>query len=405
MLDIWPELPIYLHNFDCQTEEGREDVAAALRLNHRVFGVRLDRASDASDAAWKSFLSLMQQPFPALTHLWVHPSMSIKNAIPHSFLRGSAPVLRDLVLTGVPFPALPELLLSATNIVCLLYDNIPLSGYISPPAMVTGLSALTRLESLSLTFRSPQDLPDREIRIPPPHTRTLLPALASLHFQGAPEYVDDLVAHLDTPLLESIMLSLFCRHREVLEISELAKFVRRADKLSLVDQASVTFTNALISVQLSKESLIGVDPKTLILDPKCNHRNVRLSYLAQFCKSCLPTLTPFECLHIRDRPQFTWQDVMDDPDPQWLELLRAFNTVKHLRLSKPIALRVARALRGLPVEQVTEVLPALENVFIPGLESFGSVKEAIFEFADARRVAGHPVSICDWEGGVHSVGE
>jgi hypothetical protein len=90
---------------------------------------------------------------------------------------------------------------------------------------------------------------------------------------------------------------------------------------------------------------------------------------------------------------------MDDPDPQWLELLRVFNTVKHLRLSEFIALRVARALRGLPVEQVTEVLPALENVFIPGLESFGLVKEAISEFADARRVAGLPVSICDWEGG------
>jgi hypothetical protein len=57
------------------------------------------------------------------------------------------------------------------------------------------------------------------------------------------------------------------------------------------------------------------------------------------------------------------------------------------------------------VELVTEVLPALENVFISGLEPFGPMKEAISDFADARRVAGHPVSICDWEGGVHSVGE
>ena len=125
MLDIWPELPIYLHNFDCQTKEGREDVAAALRLNHRVSGVRLDRASDASDAAWESFMSLMQQPFPALTRLWVHPSISINNAIPRSFLRGSAPVLRNLVLIGVSFPTLPELLLSATNLVLLRYDDIP----------------------------------------------------------------------------------------------------------------------------------------------------------------------------------------------------------------------------------------------------------------------------------------
>jgi hypothetical protein len=34
-------------------------------------------------------------------------------------------------LVGVPFPALPELLLSATNLVRLCYDDIPRSGYIS----------------------------------------------------------------------------------------------------------------------------------------------------------------------------------------------------------------------------------------------------------------------------------
>jgi hypothetical protein len=51
-----------------------------------------------------------------------------------------------------------------------------------------------------------------------------------------------------------------------------------------------------------------------------------------------------------------------------------------------------------------EVLPALENVFISGLEPFGPVKEAISEFADARQLSGYPVSICDWEGWLRNVG-
>jgi len=62
---------------------------------------------------------------------------------------------------------------------------------------------------------------------------------------------------------------------------------------------------------------------------------------------------------------------------------------------------VAQALRELPVERVTEVLPALENVFIVGLEHLEHVKEAISEFADARQLSGHPVFIGDLDGGFH----
>jgi hypothetical protein len=196
-----------------------------------------------------------------------------------------------------------------------------------------------------------------------------------------------------------MMLTLF--HQKILEASQLAKFVRRADKLSSIDHAVVTVTPARISALLSQESRIrGLDPKTLMLIPRCRERDFRLSYITQFCTSCLPTLTPFECLHILHPLHFTWQDVIEDPDPQWLELLRVFNTVKHLRLSKPIALRVAQVLGGLPVERATEVLPALENVFISGLEPFGPLKEAISEFAGVRQLSGQPVSI-HWEGEVH----
>jgi len=73
-------------------------------------------------------------------------------------------------------------------------------------------------------------------------------------------------------------------------------------------------------------------------------------------------------------------------------------TLKDLRLSNAITFRVATTLRGLPAERVTEVLPALENVFISKFGSVGSVKEAISKFADARRLSGHPVSIYNWGG-------
>ena len=138
MLDIWPELPIYIHDFQPRME-ARNDVIAALKLNHRVSRIRLENTSESAPGP------LIHCPFPMLTHLWIRLYFPIKNIISPSFLGGSAPSLRDLHLVGIPFPALPELLLSATNLVCLSHDNIPPSGYIPPQAMVTGLLALTWL--------------------------------------------------------------------------------------------------------------------------------------------------------------------------------------------------------------------------------------------------------------------
>jgi len=313
MLDIWPELPIYISAFDYIMKETRDNVVAALRLNHRVSGIRFDWLPDS---AWETFTPLMQQPFPVLTHLWVRPYLP-KHVTSRSFLGGSAPSLQVLHLDYISFPALPNLLSSTADLVCLSYSNIPSAGYISPQAMVAALSALTRLESLSLTFRL-ESLPHRATRIPPPDTCTLIPVLTYLCLRGVPEYVEDLVAQIDTPLLESMAITLF--NQEFLEVSELSKFVRRADRLSLVDRAEVTFGSDRISVLLSQELQGKVDPKTLRLYLSCPESDLRLSYLAQFCASCLPTLTLFECLHIPVPIGFVWNDVIDDLDPRWLEL-------------------------------------------------------------------------------------
>jgi hypothetical protein len=88
-------------------------------------------------------------------------------------------------------------------------------------------------------------------------------------------------------------------------------------------------------------------------------------------------------------------EVEDNPDPGWLELLLLFDNVKNLHLPQYIAPLVVQVLRRLPAERVTEVLPALENVIICGLKRFKPLGEAISQFADARQLSGHPVSIYD----------
>jgi hypothetical protein len=115
MLDIWPQLPVYIEAIGgfITKEEGGSCIAP-FGLNRRVSGIRLEKTSRF---AWETFLPLMQRPFPALTHLTVRLKDSIANEImfmngmSRSFLGGSSPPsLRVLDLVCFPFSALPELL-------------------------------------------------------------------------------------------------------------------------------------------------------------------------------------------------------------------------------------------------------------------------------------------------------
>ncbi len=75
--------------------------------------------------------------------------------------------------------------------------------------MVTCLAALTRLENLKLKFHTPRPLTDQESRRPPPLTRSVLPALNVLWFKGVSEYLEDLVAWIDAPLLHDLEIIFF----------------------------------------------------------------------------------------------------------------------------------------------------------------------------------------------------
>ena len=128
---------------------------------------------------------------------------------PDLFLGGFAPRLRFLQFNNIPFPGLPKLLLSATHLVTLRLHEIPNSGYISPEAVVTALSALTSLKEFELHFHSPRSCPDQASRRPPHSTRSVLPILTWFWFKGVTEYLEDLVARIDAPQLNSLHIIFF----------------------------------------------------------------------------------------------------------------------------------------------------------------------------------------------------
>jgi len=84
-------------------------------------------------------------------------------------------------------------------------------------------------------------------------------------------------------------------------------------------------------------------------------------------------------------------------DAQWLEFFQPFIAVKALYLSAGLAVRVARAMQELDWARATEVLPALQSVFIEGSQLQRALNEGMSRFLTTRRLSGHPLAIYHWE--------
>ncbi|KAI9510569.1 hypothetical protein F5148DRAFT_553435 [Russula earlei] len=203
MMDVWPVLPVAIFYSQNPSSSYWENVADTIESEHHLI-CHVD-LPDIPTSQWERFAAAMQKPFPQLTFLRILPATNTVTFVPDSFLGGSAPLLRELWLANCPFQGLPKLLLSAKQLVCLSLWDIPDSGYISPQDLITALSVMSRLESLLLEFRSPLYPASR----PPPLTRSVLPALTFLAFHGVHEYLEDLLAQIEAPLLNTLRITFF----------------------------------------------------------------------------------------------------------------------------------------------------------------------------------------------------
>ena len=200
--NIWPELPIIISANISKSgrsrSQGVNNIVATLK-QHRIYICRIT-IRDITNSLLKK-LAAIKTPFPALTHVALSPTRESAPVILRSFLEGSAPRLQSLSFDGIPFLALGKLLLSSLDLSHLYLNKIPHSGYISPDALVSSLSGLTRLEYLVLTFQSPQSRAARKRRIPPSLSRVVLPALTFLHFKGGSEYLEDMLSRMEIPCI------------------------------------------------------------------------------------------------------------------------------------------------------------------------------------------------------------
>ena len=389
-LGIWPALPISVkyHSYGNKFNKAsiEDNVVYALEHTDRVCDVTLNEVT-GSDL--EKISTVMRAPFPVLTRLQISSSYDrgIAPALPVEFLGGSAPRLRTIWLSGIPFPALPTLLLTTNDLVYLYLYNIPRTGYISTEAMVVGLATLPRLRTFGLEFRSATPRPDRIY--PPPATRTVLPALTEFYFQGASEYVEDFVARIDAPQLDKIYIS-YLNQLVDFQVPQLAMFIDRSvgPKLSPFRNALVTFRSSQVIFGTHRSSIdSSTDPHYARTNVLCHGIDWQVSHIAQVVSHFSPTLSNVKHLKLEDERRLQLEGT---DDIEWLHLLHQFPTVRTLHVSRRLAGLVALALEDIAFETVADVLPSLNLIYFQGQPA-----SCIERFVAARQLSGCPVTVIE----------
>ena len=419
-LDIWPALPLVVQG----TVLLMDGVTPVFKHSDRINQINLEILT-----TWQieKLWAVMEVPFPELAVLRLQlnpilgyplrsiayevPFMPLRpshpilggphrlvtyEVLPDSFLGGSALRLRYFYLDSIPFPGLPKLLLSATHLVELCLFNITQSGYISPKTMATGLSMLTSLETLRLEFKYSQPYPDLKGQLSSPPTRFILPALTAFWFKGVSEYLERLVARIDSPRLHKFS----ARFLEDIDFNtrELNQFISRTPTFGAYDEALLKFGcgGALVWLRQSHPGRSDHGMVTIEISSQVPDR--LLSNLTQICTLSLRLLLTMENLYIggnQDSPLIQENDI---EITKWLDLLLPFTAVKNLYLSNPFSPCIALALHELTGGRTTEVLPVLQKVLLEWFQPSQLVEEALAQFISARQLTNHPVTISTWYG-------
>ena len=352
-LGIWPCFPIAIKHRNFRLDSiDQDDVIAALEHRDRVFCIELN----ITGSQLEEMATVLQKPFPVLTHLDICSKDDENLDLPGGFLGGSAPCLEQISLSHISFPALPTLLLSAKNLVKLRLYSVP-PTYYTPGAMVACLAELPRLDTLFLEFTlATVRLGQMHL---PPITRVVLPALADLYFCGAGKYLEDLLAQIDCPELDYIIVHTINPVVDF-QIAQLAKFLNRSVGLEMspYSPTEVNLVNGGVTIKMFCDPNLpyeGWKPegRRATITIVYGWTDPQVSLIAEVVNRF--SAIPSTVVHL----SLTWPEYEEIDDIDWLHLLHPFSTVQTLHVSRILAWEVASALEDNPAERVTEVLPSL----------------------------------------------
>jgi hypothetical protein len=193
-------------------------------------------------------------------------------------------------------------------------------------------------------------------------------------------------------LLDSIYITSY--QQVIFDIPQFDRFMRRTAMFQKLNEAHVDFDTHGVHVNsLPPTQTFDEEPESGFRI-SCVKQDWEVSSLTPILTSLSFSIHMVEHLYIYGPEELLTQFWRNDiKDMQWLGIFHPFISVKNLYLYKAIAQCIAPALQDLVGEKVTNVLPALESIF---LEELRPVEEAIGQFVAARQLLGHPVAVSRW---------
>ena len=265
-----------------------------------------------------------------------------------------APDLRHLSLQGIGLPKGLPLLSSTIALSTLSLTHIQGSCYFPPGHLVTQLQGLPSLEELSIGFAIPIPLPSGEEKLlPAPIPPVTLHTLRRLTFHGEGVYLDNLVAQINTPLLEQLSLALLFDLDFTLV--NLTGFINRTEGFRC-PVAQIILNKDGSSLDAGFYEQLEQGNGKLSLHVNCKPLNWQIDSATQVCSSLGNVLSAVEEFTLDldvDGISSGWENTLDST--MWYELLLPFIGVKKLHIGSSLTLELSRALESVTLELLPEL--------------------------------------------------
>ena len=379
-LSLLPLAINYPHGTRTTESEDEDNLQFGLQQHGRVRGVTL-QAPSSSLCIW---LELMNKLYPRLSDLSLLSTTANKMSpeLPEKF---RAPLLRHLSLHGIALPKGLPLLSSTISLSTLSLTHIRDTCYFPLGHLVTQLQDLPHLKELFIGFAISIPLPTGEgelLHAPiPPVT---LPALRRLTFRGEDIHLDNLVAQINTPLLERLSLTLL--FDLTFTLVNLNSFIHRTEGLGCL-VSRVIFSKGRASMYFEEQGI-----ETLNLCVNCGPLDWQIDSVTQVCIT-LGNITPAVevltlDLDVGGMPS-DWRNTLDSM--LWRELLLPFVGVKQLQIGSSLTRELSQALESAAGGLALELLPELQELEVH-LKT-DREKNDFSAFIESRKSAGRPVHL------------
>jgi len=384
MLAHAPPFPLIIgYNVENHDLTGEDEEGIMLALQHRDRVCRISLRMPAPSL--QKVITAINDEFPILEFLSIQPptKQNTHLILPSTF---QAPQLRILILRHFASPIGSPLLTTAVGLSTLSLRSIHPSVYPHPDHLLQTLSLLPHLKTFDIGFRSPVSKRDieRQLLQSPIMVLVTLPNLYHFAFDGVSIYLEALLPHMTTPVLETLIVQFF--NQLTFSVPRLLQFMTTADNFRF-NSVRLLFHHKAVVVFVYPNVSVGTKFYVTIY---CEHLDWQVASMAQIFNVLSPLFSNVVDLTL-DYKEHTlsseWHNQVNRA--QWRELLGSFRNVKTLRVHNSLVKDLSRCVQ-LDGEPPLELLPELTELVCPA----ASVNDKIFSaFIDEREVAGQPVNL------------